>query len=110
MAAGLTQTQLAERAGLHLHGLTKLEQGDREPSWVTVLDLARALGVGCAAFEGTEVTPIAAAAESTVAVPEPRGRPRKDVDGPAPPPAKKGRRNNAKAADPDVNRDVGGEG
>jgi transcriptional regulator with XRE-family HTH domain len=49
-AAGLTQVQLAERAGLHLHGLTKLEQGDRAPSWSTVLALAEALGVECTAF------------------------------------------------------------
>jgi transcriptional regulator with XRE-family HTH domain len=48
--AGLTQTQLAEKAGLHLHGLTKLEQGDREPAWSTVLDLAKALGVEVGAF------------------------------------------------------------
>jgi transcriptional regulator with XRE-family HTH domain len=48
--AGLTQAALAERAGLHLHGLTKLEQGDREPAWSTVLALAEALGVGCQAF------------------------------------------------------------
>jgi putative transcriptional regulator len=50
-AAGLTQAELAERAGMHLHGVTKLEQGDREPSWATVQALARALGVSCAAFE-----------------------------------------------------------
>jgi transcriptional regulator with XRE-family HTH domain len=50
-AAGLTQAQLAERAEMHLHGLTKLEQGDREPSWATVQDLARALGVSCEAFQ-----------------------------------------------------------
>ncbi len=50
IAAGLTQAQLADRAGMHLHGLTKLEQGDREPAWATVLDLARALGVGVGDF------------------------------------------------------------
>jgi transcriptional regulator with XRE-family HTH domain len=49
-AAGLTQAELAERAGMHLHGVTKLEQGDREPSWVTVQALARALGVPYAVF------------------------------------------------------------
>src|SRR5579885_2341720 len=47
---GMTQAQLAERAGLHLHGLTKLEQGDRQPSWETVQTLAKALGVTCEAF------------------------------------------------------------
>ena len=49
--ASLTQAELAERAGLHLHGVTKLEQGDREPSWATVQALARALGVDCTAFQ-----------------------------------------------------------
>ena len=44
-AAGLSQQQLAERAGMHLYGIAKLEQGVREPGWVTVLDLAAALGV-----------------------------------------------------------------
>src|SRR5256885_1074883 len=49
-AAGLSQAQLAERAGLHLHGLTKLEQGAREPAWATVLAVAEALGVDVAEF------------------------------------------------------------
>jgi transcriptional regulator with XRE-family HTH domain len=43
-ARGLTQSQLAEAAGLNLHGLTKLEQGVGEPHWPTVLALADALG------------------------------------------------------------------
>jgi transcriptional regulator with XRE-family HTH domain len=42
-AKGLTQIQLAEAAGLNLHGLTKLEQGVGEPHWPTVLALAYAL-------------------------------------------------------------------
>ena len=58
--AGLTQAELAERSGLHLHGVTKLEQGDREPSWVTVQALAKALGVDCIAFQ-TDDQPEAAA-------------------------------------------------
>jgi transcriptional regulator with XRE-family HTH domain len=65
--AGLTQAQLAEKAQLHLHGLTKLEQGDREPAWATVLALSNALGVDCSAFipdNGHERV-------------RPRGRPRK---------------------------------
>ncbi|OAI51859.1 hypothetical protein AYO44_16870 [Planctomycetaceae bacterium SCGC AG-212-F19] len=49
-AAGLTQAQLAERAGLHIHGLTKLEHGDRKPAWETVQALGAALGVSCEAF------------------------------------------------------------
>jgi transcriptional regulator with XRE-family HTH domain len=49
-AAGLTQQQLAERAGLYPFSVAKLEQGVQEPTWPTVLDLARALGVNCLAF------------------------------------------------------------
>jgi transcriptional regulator with XRE-family HTH domain len=71
-AAGLTQAQLAERAGMHLHGITKLEQGDREPAWATVLLLARTLGVSCEAFAGDEPP-----GEVEPAPPRPRGRPRK---------------------------------
>jgi transcriptional regulator with XRE-family HTH domain len=48
--AGLTQSQLAERAGLHLGAVFKLEQGRREPSWATVQALCVALGVSCEEF------------------------------------------------------------
>jgi transcriptional regulator with XRE-family HTH domain len=70
-AAGLTQAQLAERAGMHLHGLTKLEQGDREPAWSSVLDLARALGVDVGAFVAEQdlEAPRAGAADSGKAPP-----------------------------------------
>jgi transcriptional regulator with XRE-family HTH domain len=49
-AVGLTQSQLAERAGLHRQGIVKLERGEREPAWGTVLALMDALGVSCQAF------------------------------------------------------------
>ena len=52
--AGLSQAQLAERAGLNVFGVAKLEQGVREPGWGTVLKLAAALGVDCTAFRGCE--------------------------------------------------------
>src|SRR5918912_550281 len=50
--AGLTQQQLGERAGLSKAGIADLEQsrGGREPTWGTVIALAKALGVGCTAF------------------------------------------------------------
>ena len=48
---GLTQTGLAERAGLTLQGIGQLERGRREPSWGTVQAVARALGVSCQTFE-----------------------------------------------------------
>jgi transcriptional regulator with XRE-family HTH domain len=67
-AAGLTQAQLADKAGMHLHGLSKLEQGDREPAWATVLALSNALGVKCTAFIPTNGD----------APPRSRGRPRKE--------------------------------
>src|SRR5262245_5404023 len=76
-AAGLTQAELAERAGLHLHGLTKLEQGYREPAWSTVKALAKALGTDCLAFEDE--------AEDGSGTPQrPRGRPAKREEPPAP--------------------------
>jgi transcriptional regulator with XRE-family HTH domain len=52
-AAGLTQADLAKRAGMHKIGVAKLEQGLRQPSWATVQALCKALGVSCSAFEGT---------------------------------------------------------
>jgi transcriptional regulator with XRE-family HTH domain len=52
-AAGLTQDQLAQKAGLHLGAIFKLEQGKRQPSWETVQTLTNALGVTCLEFTGT---------------------------------------------------------
>lgn len=43
-AGGISQRELAERAGLHTLGVAKLERGEREPGWSTVLALAAALG------------------------------------------------------------------
>jgi putative transcriptional regulator len=66
-AAGLTQRQLADKAGMALGGLNKLEQAVNKPSWETVLALAQALGVDCLAF---------AEQPSASAAPQGRGRPR----------------------------------
>lgn len=49
-AAGLSQPELAERAGMNRFGVAKLEQGVREPSWSTIKALCLALGVKCDAF------------------------------------------------------------
>ncbi len=49
-AAGLTQLQLAEQAGLTEQGLGQIERGRRQPTWETVCRLAAALGVSCEAF------------------------------------------------------------
>jgi transcriptional regulator with XRE-family HTH domain len=43
--AGLTQQQLADRAGMNKFGVAQLEQGRNKPSWESVLTLADALGV-----------------------------------------------------------------
>src|SRR5262249_7801494 len=65
--AGLSQKQLAERVQMSVDGLSRLERGDRKPTWETVLALCEALGVECTAF-----------CQAPAARPEPqRGRPRK---------------------------------
>ena len=43
--AGLTQEQLAERSGFSQQYISKLEQGRRNPTVVTLHELASALGV-----------------------------------------------------------------
>ena len=43
--AGLTQEQLAERCGLSQQYLSKLEQGKRNPTVVTLYEIAHGLGV-----------------------------------------------------------------
>lgn len=50
-AAGLTQEQLADKAGMNRFGIAKLEQGVTSPTWETVQALAGALGVDCTAFQ-----------------------------------------------------------
>jgi transcriptional regulator with XRE-family HTH domain len=49
-AAGLTQEQLAARAGVKRDAIARWERGAREPAWGNVLALAEALGVSCEAF------------------------------------------------------------
>jgi transcriptional regulator with XRE-family HTH domain len=44
-AAGLTQEQLAERSGFSQQYISRLEQGRRNPTVVTLYELANALGV-----------------------------------------------------------------
>ncbi|MBL8797981.1 MAG: helix-turn-helix transcriptional regulator [Planctomycetia bacterium] len=69
--AGLSQTELAERAGLTRDGISHLEQGRRKPVWGTVIALSKALGVDCRAF-------LQAPAERG---PQGPGRPAKDTTG-----------------------------
>jgi transcriptional regulator with XRE-family HTH domain len=86
-AAGLTQKQLAAKAGMALGGLNKLEQGINKPSFESVLAICKALGVDCTAFNeppaGREPSgrgrPAKAKAEAREGKPKrPRGRPRKE--------------------------------
>jgi transcriptional regulator with XRE-family HTH domain len=44
--AGLTQEQLAERAGFTQQYISDLERGKSNPTIVTLYELAQALGVG----------------------------------------------------------------
>jgi transcriptional regulator with XRE-family HTH domain len=99
--AGLTQVQLAERASMHPQGIVKLERGEREPGWSTLLALAGALGVSLDTFAAATLPP------PDGPVPKPaRGRHRKEqavrIDlhatgsapldsGPGPTPTNKGR-------------------
>lgn len=50
-AAGQTQQQLANAAGMSLSAVAKLEQGETDPTWNTVRALAKALGVSVAEFD-----------------------------------------------------------
>jgi transcriptional regulator with XRE-family HTH domain len=49
-AAGLTQTQLAERVGVQRDAVARWEAGNREPLWSNVVALAESLGVSTEAF------------------------------------------------------------
>jgi transcriptional regulator with XRE-family HTH domain len=44
-AAGLTQEQLAERSGFSQQYISGLEQGKRNPTIVSIFEIAQALGV-----------------------------------------------------------------
>jgi transcriptional regulator with XRE-family HTH domain len=79
---GLTQQQLSDAGGITKSGLAKLEQDNYSPTWPTVQSLARALGVSCAAFEGTVEPPPA-----STRTPGRKGRPPKQA--PAEPPGEK---------------------
>src|SRR5262245_25483855 len=80
-AAQWSQKQLAEAAGVSQKAVSNWEQGEREPGWLAVLALARALGVDCRAFE-----------QEPAEIPEPRrGRPPKAQPPTEPPPGRKGK-------------------
>lgn len=49
-SARLTLQELADRAGLNLHTIARIERGERKPQWATVVALAAALRVHTDAF------------------------------------------------------------
>jgi DNA-binding XRE family transcriptional regulator len=53
--AGLTQQQLAKKAGLTLHSIRNHEQGVRIPSWQAVIRLAKALSISTDEFATCEL-------------------------------------------------------
>jgi transcriptional regulator with XRE-family HTH domain len=55
--AALSQSQLAERAGLGVSTVQQFEYGLREPSYGTLVKLARALGVSLSAFDQEDAPP-----------------------------------------------------
>ena len=69
-AARLSQYEVARRTGLARQTLSRLEMGDREPTWTTVRLLAHVLGVSVTAFE------VGALPLPEPKPPAPRGRPR----------------------------------
>jgi transcriptional regulator with XRE-family HTH domain len=83
--AGLSQEELADRAGLNKFSVARYEQGRRMPAWGSVIALARALGVKCDAFEVPPATvpepkrgrPPKPPADAEVKPKRPRGRPKK---------------------------------
>jgi transcriptional regulator with XRE-family HTH domain len=47
----LSMYELARQSGVSGATLSRIEQGDRDPSWSTIVKLARALGVSVAEFD-----------------------------------------------------------
>src|SRR5262245_21398525 len=54
--AGLSQYALSQLSGLTKQALSRLELGEREPTWDTVQQLAAALGVSTEAFQSSPPT------------------------------------------------------
>jgi|SRR5581483_1503084 len=85
---GKTQAELAEQAGLTKDAVSRLERGQRSPTWGTVVALATALGISTEEFRQPP----------TGAAPKGRGRPPKkeNADRPAVTAKAKGKRGKVK--------------
>lgn len=57
IAKGLTQEQFAERSGFSQQYISGLEKGQRNPTVITVYELAKSLGVGHLELLGGSATP-----------------------------------------------------
>lgn len=53
-AAGISQYALAKRSKITAQAISRIERGDREPNWLTVLCLVRALGLDVNEFDSGE--------------------------------------------------------
>jgi transcriptional regulator with XRE-family HTH domain len=73
--AGLTQEELATKAGIPLTSLRGHEQGQRLPSWPSVVKLAKALGVSTDVL--ADCDEVQTSAKGSKRGQKPRGRPRK---------------------------------
>lgn len=49
--AGMSQEDVARKAGVSLSTIVKLEAGNVEPTWATVRAIAKAIGVSVVKFE-----------------------------------------------------------
>ncbi len=96
-ASGLTQKQLAERAGVALRTVSSLEQALYEPVWSTALALAQALGVELQAFVVAQDDQGAGRVTGAALPRRGRGRPRKDAAAAADAPTKKSLRRSNKS-------------
>ncbi len=54
LAAGMTQEELAERSGFSQQYISSLERGRRNPTIVSIYELAQALGVSHEALVATK--------------------------------------------------------
>jgi transcriptional regulator with XRE-family HTH domain len=81
-AAGISQYRLAQLAGVTKQTVSKVEKDETVPSWVTVVLLAKALGVSCEQLVSEDIQ---------LPPPPPVKRPGPKADGPPAAPARRGK-------------------